>query len=306
MHPRSAPVRQKLGDYITMMDQVSITTLTGCIYKYGPIKNIEKTLNNTTLGFGSLGSFNDAYESEFGISHFFHSLEDEKKLLQPIRTPLDHIQRLSKKYLDAVRVTCFSRTPTNNLMWAHYANNHKGVCYAFNFINQKPPFKNEEIAWGGVIYSSYIPEIKIYQDQTTEGMLPSLLSDVILTKSQEWSYEEEVRFFHTNDDNVIEYKPGTLKAIILGRRVNDTDRTKIQKLVDKFNKIHKTNVHILYAHRITRTYSLGVHSNEGFQKSSETSFSAKIPVLKTIRTKPLTTLEIDNKEELPNKAKLSS
>lgn len=128
-----------------------------------------------------------------------------------------------------------------------------------------------------------------------------LLSDVILTKSQEWSYEEEIRFFHTDNNNSVEYKPNALKAVILGRRVNATDRNAIQKFVKKFNETHKTDVRILYAHRIARTYSLGVHSNEGFQKSSETSFSAKIPVLETIRTKPLTTLKIDNEEESPNK-----
>ncbi len=278
------------------IDQESASSLSGCIYKYGPVKNVRRTLDKTTLGFNSLKSFNDAYESEFSIVHFFHSLEDEKKLIEPINNALSNIQKIADKYLNSIYVTCFSRTPINNLMWAHYADNHKGICYAFDFSDQNPPFKNESITWGGVIYSSYIPEVKIYQDQTTEGMFPSLLNDVILTKSQEWSYEQEIRFFHTAKDDPDTYNPHAFKAIILGRRVSDLDRKNISEWVNTYNKKHNTKVQILYAHRIARTYSLGINSNEGFQKSSETSFSAKIPVLETIRTQPLTTLNTDNLE----------
>jgi len=273
-----------------MMDQESVNAINGCIYKYGPTENINRTLKDITLGFSPLELFNDPYESEFGIAHFFHSLEDEEKLLSPVKTPLDKIQKLSKKYLDRIKVTCFSRVPTNNLMWAHYADNHEGVCYAFDFSKQQPPFQEKNIGWGGVIYSSYVPELKIYQDQTTEGMLPSLLSDVILTKSQEWSYEEEIRFYHIKDTIAEQYKVKSLKAVILGRRVNSDDRADIKKWVGEYNKVNKTSVKILYAHRIARTYTLGIHSNEGFQKSSETSFSAKIPVLSGIISEPLTTI----------------
>ena len=276
------------------MDQESILTLTGCIYKYGPVKYVKRTTEDGTLGFSQLKDFNDAYETEFGVAHFFHSIEDEKKFLEPVKNPFHKIQKLATEYLDSFRVTCFSRTPTNNLMWAHYANNHRGVCYAFDFTNQKPPFISSEINWGGVNYSSYIPEVKIYQDQTTEGMLPSLLSDVILTKSQDWSYEEEIRFFHTDENNSIEYRPESLKAIILGRRVLDADRKDISNWVEALNEKYQLKIQILYAHRIARSYSLGINSNEGFQKSSETSFSAKIPVLETIRTKSLTTLDMDD------------
>jgi len=271
-------------------DQESLSVLSGCIYKYGPEKYIRRTIRNTTLGFSNLSDFNDAYESEFGIAHFFHSIEDEKKLLDPVDNALTKIQKKADEYLTSVRVTCFSRNPTNNLMWAHYSDNHRGVCYAFDFASQKPPFLKEETNWGGVIYSSYIPEIKIYQDQTTEGMFPTLLNDVILTKSHDWSYEEEIRFYDISSSGSIQYKPESLKAIILGRRVSDADRKNIKKWVNEFNIKHKLDVKILFSHRITRTFSLGINSNEGFQKSSETSFSAKIPVLDNILSNPLTTL----------------
>ena len=127
------------------IDQEVLSILSGCIYKYGPVKNIRRTTRNTSLGFSALESFNDVYESEFGIAHFFHSIEDEKELLEPKINVLNNIQKKAEKYLCSVRVTCFSRTSINNLMWAHYADNHSGVCYAFDFSRQIPPFQTEGV-----------------------------------------------------------------------------------------------------------------------------------------------------------------
>lgn len=115
-------------------------TLSSSIFKYGPFENVERTLSKLTLGFSPLSSFNDVYESEYRLVHFFHSVEDEKILFEGKKSPFTKINKLASDYLDAVRVTCFSYSSTNNLMWAHYANNHKGVCYCFNFEKQKSPF----------------------------------------------------------------------------------------------------------------------------------------------------------------------
>ena len=110
-----------------------------------------------------------------------------------------------------------------------------------------------------------------------------------MTKSQDWAYEQEFRFFKTFDGNAMKYRVNTLKAIILGRRVSEPDEQSIVELVNDFNKAHSVEVKVLFAHRIARFYSLGIHSNSGFQKSSEHSFSASIPVLEDICSEPVTT-----------------
>ena len=273
------------------IDSEVLQLLSGCIYKYGPLENVKRTLENFTLGFSPLKYFNDIYESEYRTTHFFHSIEDEKKLLEPIDNSLIKINRLASEYLESVRVTCFSYLANNNLMWAHYANNHSGVCYCFDFTNQKSPFDSTPITWGRVIYSSLVPDIKIFQDQTTEGMLPTLLSDVILTKSQEWFYEQELRFFISQENNFLKFNPKFLKAIIIGRRVTDKEITELNSLIKKINKGNKLKIKVLYAHRFTNSYDLGIHSNKSFRDSSESNSSIRIPVLEGIKSKPLTSIE---------------
>ncbi|MCG8056376.1 MAG: DUF2971 domain-containing protein [Candidatus Thiodiazotropha endolucinida] len=273
-----------------MIDPESNTILTNCVYKYGPAKYALITLENLTIGFSKLSEFNDPYESDYRIAHYFHSIEDEKKLLDGTKGTFGKIRKLAKDYLDAVRVSCFSRIPNNNLMWAHYSRHHTGVCYAFEFIGgQQHPFQTDNLGWGNIIYSSLLPELKIYQDQTTEGMFQTQLSDVILTKSQDWSYEHEVRFFKRQDENFLYYKPEKLKAIIIGRRISDGEEALVTEAVTKFNNKHRTGLRVLYAHRVASSFALGISTHANFRKDSEGAFSASIPVCDNILSQPLTT-----------------
>ncbi len=272
-------------------DPIVNSALANCIYKYGPISDLSRTLTDQTLGFSRLNDFNDPYESDYRVIHYFHSIEDEKKLLDPPVNALTELQKLVTDYLSRIRVTCFSRTAVNNLMWSHYAKHHSGICYSFEHSPKSPLFDPDKMSWGNVIYSSLLPELKIFQDQTTRGMLPSILSDVVLTKSQDWAYEQEFRFYNSFDGNSLKYPIKALKAIILGRRVSESDEKKVIEQVTFFNKENKTDVKILFAHRVARSFNLGIHSNSIFQKSAENSFSASIPVLKNICSESITTLK---------------
>jgi len=269
--------------------------LSNSIFKYSPFKNVERTLKNLTLGFSQLSNFNDVNESEYRLVHFFHSVEDEKELFEGKKSPFDKIQRLSSEYLNSVRITCFSHSATNSLMWAHYADNHQGVSFCFGFDGKNNPFDPIPTSWGNVIYSSLVPEIKIFQDKTTEGMLPMLLTDVILTKSQDWEYEKEIRFFRKQDENFMNYNPNALRGIIVGRRTPNKQIQLLENLIDEYNKKHSMDARVLYAHRIATKFNLGIHSNKSFRDSSERSFNAKIPVLKEINSPPLTSISSDRK-----------
>jgi hypothetical protein len=272
-----------------MIDHESKEILANCIYKYGPPENVQRTLENLTFGFSKLANFNDPYESDYRIVHYFHSLEDEKELLGPTKDPFGRIRGIAKNYLESIRVSCFSRSPDNNLMWAHYSSHHMGICYAVEFNGKQHPFETSNLGWGNIVYSSLLPELKIYQDQTTEGMFETLLSDVILTKSQEWAYEKEVRLFKRQEENYLSYKPEKLKAIIIGRRFSDEDEQFVNDAVGQFNETHGTNLRVLYAHRVASSFTLGISSYPNMRRDSENAFSASIPVFDNIISPPLTT-----------------
>lgn len=91
--------------------------------------------------------------------------------------------------------SCFTKGMDNILMWSHYADSHRGVVVEFTPIN-KPftdavlvPMKYERISrfnfgWGN-----------LDNDVSIQNNVCSLLS----TKSEVWSYENEVRMIYDTD-----------------------------------------------------------------------------------------------------------
>ena len=274
---------------IQILEQDVREILSGCIYKFGPLANAKRTLQAQTLGFNSLVDFNDIYESEYRLSHYFESEAEMIKWTSGPTTPFSHIKDLARQYLDSVKVSCFSHTAINNLMWSHYSDQHSGVCYCFDFQNKNnTPFYPEPVNWGNVIYSSLIPEIYVFQNNTTEGIFEKLLMNVVLTKSSEWTYEKEIRFFLRQENKHLTYNPNSLKAIIVGRRTPDHNIDDINTDIAIYNSSNGTSVRLLFAHRIASSYNLGINSSRDFRNNSEESFNCRIPVLTSINTPVVT------------------
>ena len=79
---------------------------------------------------------------------------------------------------------CFSTGWDSTLMWSHYANGHRGVCFGFDL---KRDF---------VIPVKYRKaRIEIEFDETNVTLTPQLEAQLRCTKSNEWKYEQELRAF---------------------------------------------------------------------------------------------------------------
>lgn len=267
--------------------------LEGTIFKYGPYKNLDRTLRKETLGFSSLMGFNDICEFEYRVTHYFRNIEESKTLLQPVKNAITKLNEKVDSHLHEYRVSCFSHSPFISLMWAHYADHHRGVCYCFK---PKPkleslfPEKKGKIGWGNVLYSSHVPEITVFQEKTTDGMLRAAVSNVVLTKSSEWSYEQELRYFHRESNPALSFDPHMLTAIIVGRRADVAQIENTKKLIQEYNDRNNTTVRLLFSHRLAQTFRLGVDSNFGYRNSCESNFSANVPVLKDIESPVVTSL----------------
>ena len=97
-------------------------------------------------------------------------------------------------------IACFSHKKDSILMWSHYADSHKGVCFEFDY--ESPYFYD-------VLYENKIPEFDVMAGLKSAlssswlglNSYDQLSIDLTLipfyTKSKEWEYEEEVRgVFH--------------------------------------------------------------------------------------------------------------
>jgi hypothetical protein len=124
-------------------------------------------------------------------------------------------------------ICCFSLTYENPLMWAHYANNHKGICLAF-FLNTEespfPQFPNDKLSHGSVNYPKENNIVNYLSDKT------QAIKQLFFTKSAHWEYEEEYRIQVFTEPGLYKFNDNFLKGIIFGLRVSQESRERFKRL----------------------------------------------------------------------------
>lgn len=124
--------------------------------------------------------------------------------------------RLRLEKLSKIGVCCFSKNNTNLLMWAHYADSHKGICIEFD--EKYMPFSKAF----NVQYESNIPELNtdlLFENEENPEFIQKLLS----FKSTDWKDEQEMRILHQETNKNYYYPIESLKAIYFGLKANSSD-----------------------------------------------------------------------------------
>lgn len=165
-------------------------------------------------------------------SEFLSKLPDLERDIMPIlRAKLrDEFQR--------VCVLCVSETPSSLLMWAHYAEAHKGFVVEIDpsapVFNQRKSPEDDLRHLRKVSYRPDRPIMNLDEIDTTS---------LILTKSQEWEYEGEWRMLvaaeHAStkipaspyDICLFPFPQTCIRRIILGARATDTTETAIRQAI---------------------------------------------------------------------------
>jgi len=122
---------------------------------------------------------------------------------------------LNEKRKD-VRICSFSKSPRNQMMWAHYANNHQGIVLQFSSVYMFDAVSGTFRGFDVDYYSKPIT-LRCYVESIENSLKGDNLAFVRLiycSKSYEWTHEEEVRFFSKNI--YMPYPEEMLKGILLG------------------------------------------------------------------------------------------
>lgn len=145
--------------------------------------------------------------------------------------PQDFREIAAKKF----GVTCFSSKRDNLLMWAHYANNHKGLVIGV-----------DKDFFGPLVYEvAYEQERVVYSPVMTGDPRTSTTVAVLRTKSPDWSYEEELRAIISWDLCIEEsghwFYPvhaSAIKEVIFGARIDPMLRQSIiAKIVGDYSHL---------------------------------------------------------------------
>lgn len=177
------------------------------VYKYVSEASFKLILDGQRIGFSHPRDFNDFFDRPWiSPEHFLHPAPDIPGI--PDTERKRKAQNVADRW-NAHPISSFTRTHDNALMWAHYADNHKGVCIEFDtaLANIASMDLLIPIQFGSVIYVKrpYRPIPGTVTPDEFTNQLPRLGDDrfaidnyerlqrLLLTKPIAWSYEEEIR-----------------------------------------------------------------------------------------------------------------
>ena len=140
-----------------------------------------------------------------------------------------------KKRIGKFGIKCFIQSnPFNPLMWAHYAESHKGFCIEYEVDKANFQISNNGLGLYEVNYTTTRPRFDYLELLLNPN---SFFERYLATKSHHWSYEEELRLVNyclsEKDENKIDLPVEfETKSIILGHKF---DTKKFSKKIESFH-----------------------------------------------------------------------
>ena len=195
-----------------------------------------KNLSNRRVKASTFDNFNDPFE------------------LLGIETSTPYIRAsLNRMKLDVSRkfgILCFSKIWSNPVQWAHYANNHKGICVELELSNKEDA-----------------QEVKYYSERFKSNLIDdrNFPLKLLLSKFKHWEYEKEYRTIRDlnnfEKENDLYFQPFNedmkLSKIIIGCQSKLT-RSELEKSLC----IQDRGVEIIYARAAFKSFKIVKHQNK--------------------------------------------
>lgn len=124
-----------------------------------------------------------------------------------------------------VGILSLSAVNDDTLMWAHYADGHRGFCVGFDTQKLRSFCKIVEhkgifIWFDKINYHEKLPQIDPYKMTDQE-----LVTTMTYSKSARWSYEEEYRLMCADrSDYLIKIDPNIISHVLLGSSCSEDNR----------------------------------------------------------------------------------
>ena len=125
-----------------------------------------------------------------------------------------------KSVLAKQGVSCFITMPDNLLMWALYSASHQGVCLKFDITEDSDLF----MLTFRVKYSADYPEFDYLKERS------ELVKKAMLSKSDDWEYEDEVRVLKPKF-GLQPFNKAALKEIIFGCKTPPDEIKTIRQII---------------------------------------------------------------------------
>jgi hypothetical protein len=283
-----------------------MTVEVGSIFKFTSINVWAlENLRNNVIYCNHHSAFNDPFECRPLIENGFPDpATDRKRFLKVIETwgftsaqeavalehYVDYMEHIGEPSIDAIidsaRISCFSKTQDNLLMWSHYADGLRGYCLEFdvasllkgsdgNVIILDVDYAAAPKVVDAAVYNVADDQLyfheeallsetseqgtKAYRDAADDALqlLSELYAAALATKPLPWKYEEETRLIlhadrYDSKGEHFHYRPEAVKSIIVGERVSDSAKA---ALIDALRQ-SGISAPLKIAYRLPASYEL--------------------------------------------------
>lgn len=229
------------------------------IFKYVPfsIRTLEIFIKGG-LWFGHPKNLNDPYEGEF-LVNATNNLPDEAFLEgfyqhssfnlsgSALKEKIDRVKKdihiyyqdvykyIKSKVKEEYGVSCFTKTPSEILMWTHYADSHTGMCLVFDKKQLNNSLKEycPDVGVQDIEYEQSLASADLQMDE--KNLYCKSNQEIILRKLDCWQYEKEVRFYchfpNSGTKRWIFFDRKSLKGIIFGENMSENNRDTLMHLM---------------------------------------------------------------------------
>lgn len=208
------------------------------LYRYQEVKCLERDLEfikDSKIWMSRFDSLNDPSEGLIDLKKLKVSLNFLTRIFNRKKenTAGNYCKTIDKVSISAKDrgVYCLSKKLNNELMWAHYAQGHRGYCIEYESNSFKIdipkdcylPYENY-CFWTEVSYTNKISNIPF----RAIGDVNTIIKFTLSNKSKCWHYEEEVRLI-TLLTGAHNYNGNSVKAIYFGLKMKEEDKLNIVK-----------------------------------------------------------------------------
>ena len=232
------------------------------LYKYYSDKQ-EKidSVREKKMWYSAPCNFNDVFDCDISIdeTRIFNSLLQmvpDKRGVRPGSQMWRQLKKIMNKEIHSLRdtfeymkttmgISCLSESYDSLLMWAHYANIHRGMCVEYELMEINKQLGFSPIP---VIYSDERVSFHSINQDTLEVNSFRFFIESLTSKSLEWSYEKEWRIIRDNvacGNKWDTEKKGALldmvrpRSVILGCMV----KPDFEKIIHEYCEEYKVNLY---------------------------------------------------------------
>ncbi len=136
---------------------------------------------------------------------------------------IDEIAASTLDVIKRIGVLCLTESNTDVTMWAHYADNHKGLCLGFLISGAASLEKVTYVAEAPIVNFSELLDDRLDDNENEYKW--------IFSKHHDWRNEKEWRVV-VPQGNQLWPIPGRIRTVIFGLRMDESRREVIKKILE--------------------------------------------------------------------------